>query len=380
MIEYKNILFCTDFSEDANIAFLHALDLARKHDAKLHILHIPHSSYSYCRHIVDEHTSADAEGGETPIAGPRERRLDTGVPDVAGILAAGAHPGSYNGRDAERGMLVAAPLGSGKHGQRYDLDNDTYVTAYTVHGEHSTAMTGKGNAKVAFETECARSLDSCGGYATNQGGNVIAFDRTRGTSSGNNTSGPIDVATACNAHGSRRYDFESETFLAFQPRYARNGRGAPDTVAAPLTAEAGRTGKGDSAQCVAFDTTQITSPGNYSNPKPGDACHPLASRAHPPAISSAWGVRRLTPTECERLQSFPDGWTAVLGERATRIDEETIAYLRCQYCRAYGVVLDDEQVKLIQSDSARYKELGNAVCVNVIVWLGQRLKEVILGQ
>lgn len=29
MIEYKNILFCTDFSEDANIAFLHALGMAK---------------------------------------------------------------------------------------------------------------------------------------------------------------------------------------------------------------------------------------------------------------------------------------------------------------------------------------------------------------
>ena len=34
MIEYKNILFCADFSEDANIAFLHALDLAKKYKAK----------------------------------------------------------------------------------------------------------------------------------------------------------------------------------------------------------------------------------------------------------------------------------------------------------------------------------------------------------
>ena len=55
MIEYKNILFCTDFSEDAHIAFLHALDMAKKHGARLHILHIPHSSYSYMRHVVDEH-------------------------------------------------------------------------------------------------------------------------------------------------------------------------------------------------------------------------------------------------------------------------------------------------------------------------------------
>lgn len=44
-------------------------------------------------------------------------------------------------------------------------------------------------------------------------------------------------------------------------------------------------------------------------------------------------VRRLTPTECERLQGFPDGWTAGF------------------------------------SDSARYKMLGNAVCVNVAAWI-----------
>jgi nucleotide-binding universal stress UspA family protein len=64
MIEYKNILFCTDLSEDANIAFLHALDLAKKYDAKLHILHIPHSSYTYLRHVVDEHVPEGAPSGE----------------------------------------------------------------------------------------------------------------------------------------------------------------------------------------------------------------------------------------------------------------------------------------------------------------------------
>jgi nucleotide-binding universal stress UspA family protein len=64
MIEYKNILFCTDFSEDASIAFLHALDLAKKYKAKLHIFHVPHSSYSYMRHVVDEHVPEGAPGGE----------------------------------------------------------------------------------------------------------------------------------------------------------------------------------------------------------------------------------------------------------------------------------------------------------------------------
>ena len=36
---------------------------------------------------------------------------------------------------------------------------------------------------------------------------------------------------------------------------------------------------------VAFDTTQITSAANRSNPQPGDACHPLAAGAHAPAIA-----------------------------------------------------------------------------------------------
>ena len=48
-------------------------------------------------------------------------------------------------------------------------------------------------------------------------------------------------------------------------------------------------------------------------------------------------VRRLTPTECERLQGFPDGWTE-------------------------GV-----------SDTQRYKCLGNAVTTNVITAIGERL-------
>ena len=44
-------------------------------------------------------------------------------------------------------------------------------------------------------------------------------------------------------------------------------------------------------------------------------------------------VRRLTPVECERLQGFPDDWTAG------------------------------------QSDSSRYKQMGNAVAVPVVEWV-----------
>ena len=61
-------------------------------------------------------------------------------------------------------------------------------------------------------------------------------------------------------------------------------------------------------------------------------------------------VRRLTPTECERLQGFPDGWTA------ERIDE------------VKGLVT--------QADSSRYKQMGNAVAVPVVEWIMAQLVKV----
>jgi DNA (cytosine-5)-methyltransferase 1 len=59
-------------------------------------------------------------------------------------------------------------------------------------------------------------------------------------------------------------------------------------------------------------------------------------------------VRRLTPTECERLQGFPDGWTSQ------------------RYDFKKNVVID-------QADSSRYKQMGNAVAVPVVDWIISRL-------
>jgi len=54
-------------------------------------------------------------------------------------------------------------------------------------------------------------------------------------------------------------------------------------------------------------------------------------------VATTLTVRRLTPTECERLQGFPDGWTDG------------------------------------QADSHRYKQMGNAVAVPVVQWIINRI-------
>jgi DNA (cytosine-5)-methyltransferase 1 len=104
---------------------------------------------------------------------------------------------------------------------------------------------------------------------------------------------------------------------------------------------------------VAFETTQITSPANRSNPKPVDPCHPLAAGAHPPAIAGT-AVRRLTPRECERLQGFPDDYTL-------------IPITKRQPVRGQPAV-----VKLA-ADGPRYKALGNSMAVPVMSWIGERI-------
>lgn len=89
MKKYQNILFCTDFSEDANIAFMHAINLARSHGARLHILHVPHSPFTYARHIVDEDIpeGQSTEGQafyDESIAVQAEKRLRETYQDLLG--------------------------------------------------------------------------------------------------------------------------------------------------------------------------------------------------------------------------------------------------------------------------------------------------------
>jgi len=63
-------------------------------------------------------------------------------------------------------------------------------------------------------------------------------------------------------------------------------------------------------------------------------------------VTQASAVRRLTPTECERLQGFPDGYTLIpyRGKPA--------------------------------SDGPRYKALGNSMAVPVMRWIGERISTV----
>ena len=67
---------------------------------------------------------------------------------------------------------------------------------------------------------------------------------------------------------------------------------------------------------------------------------------HVPNGMQSMAVRRITPTECERLQGFPDGYTDIKPK-----DRDT-------------------------PDGPRYKALGNSMAVPVMRWVGERIEMV----
>jgi DNA (cytosine-5)-methyltransferase 1 len=187
---------------------------------------------------------------------------------------------------------------------------------------------------------------------------------------GNNTSGPIDVATALTAHGGPmgRMDFESETFIAhtlrgegFDASEDGTGRGTP--IVPVNVALRGRDGGAaiEMGDDVAFtlrasqgggDKPHVLVPtiafhGSQDPCVSGDVTHPVGRNSGlETCVLSRLAVRRLTPRECERLQGFPDDYTLIPWRK--------------------GMV----------PDGPRYKALGNSMAVPVMRWIGQRIAAV----
>jgi DNA (cytosine-5)-methyltransferase 1 len=94
--------------------------------------------------------------------------------------------------------------------------------------------------------------------------------------------------------------------------------------------------------------------------------------ADKPHALTGFGVRRLTPTECERLQGFPDGHTLIPMPRTTRsqIEADLAAYLRSQQPN-----VTDEEIRRLAADGPRYRALGNSMAVPVMRWIGQRIQK-----
>jgi DNA (cytosine-5)-methyltransferase 1 len=161
------------------------------------------------------------------------------------------------------------------------------------------------------------------------------------------------VSMCLNAGGMGRQDAETEALIP------TNGGHFVDAIEQPVT----------------YNLFNVTAPVNRQNRTPGDPCHTLARGNAEHAVvmgpvacdvadtlgvganqttgfktdvcSVGMQVRRLTPRECERLQGFPDNFTAIPWRGKPAAD--------CP-------------------DGPRYKALGNSMAVPVMRWIGERIQ------
>ena len=248
--------------------------------------------------------SSDGDGDGSPLivtafkASHFIRGKDGAPSDVAFPLSADADKGDQDTLicfDARQSDVIQYGNKTGP----LDTDGHTHAIAFTQNTRDEVRMIGGDKAIVgALAAEPGMKQQNYVAFQSSQSG--VRVDDVHATLDGNN--------------GSRRHNgvVVPADPIAFESRFVRNGRGAPSDIVPPLKAQSGETGKGDAA----------------------------------PLLASASAVRRLTPRECERLQGFPDDYTAITvrGKPA--------------------------------ADGPRYKALGNSMAVPVMRWIGERIQMV----
>lgn len=117
------------------------------------------------------------------------------------------------------------------------------------------------------------------------------------------------------------------------------GQGVRDLTADGADASEDGTGRGTPLVPIAFDwqSDGERTQGNMSTERTS-----TLGTTNRDAVMESMAVRRLTPVECERLQGYPDGWTATSNGRP-------------------------------QADAPRYRQLGNSIAVPVFAWVAARI-------
>jgi len=308
------------------------------------------------------------------------------APPVAGTLGGSNHSGGFRTTDPDTTgafipsfvwpVEVADPI-TANEGATYTHEGSRNFRLHNVVPSErrerveplpfdTTQVTSRLNRSVPKHGDPCHPL-ARGGHAP-----AVAFDTY-------NQSAPSDVAAPLSADADKG-DQDTLVATAFEPRYfnRENKTGGAPSEVATLTASAAKAG--DAAPTVY--TLEIrgredgrrleyrqdgtanalrTSNGGRDGMGVGAVAAPTLTSTNDPSRSpqstevtqqvaafhaATMAVRRLTPRECERLQGFPDDWTAITyrGKPA--------------------------------ADGPRYKALGNSMAVNVMRFIGERLRRV----
>jgi len=263
------------------------------------------------------------------------------------------------------------------------------LTAYSFDSLSSNSMKSKNPHSGCRAVEIAKTLDT--GYpdpSKNQGGIAIVekiiLDDQGGQQISVCTDGKSPTLRA-EAHGNAPYVINKKTLV-----YDTRGNGAGETVPT-ITGDHNNRITDYTALCceaVVYDGANITSPLNKTNPQAsggtygGGSENLVAEQSFSPI---RYIVRRLTPTECARLQGFPDWWGEI-PKKDNLTDDEYVFWLNARntYAKINNKTTKEyskEQMlswyNKLHNDSSEYKMWGNGIALPNALYVMQGIAEVV---
>ncbi len=242
--------------------------------------------------------------------------------------------------------------------------NELMVQAYGICSKDSNSMKSDNPHSGFYEAETSRTLDANGGNPScNQGGMVVIEGngaRPSHQGDGYSKSETMYTLNATEQHAVA-YGIDRATH--------NMGQNAKYSIAIEEELEPTMVAKGPGAVAYCMTTGDYTQVLAEQSPT-------LMARDYkdPPVTNGAeteYIVRRLTPTECARLQGFPDWWCDDIGTENP--NEEELAFWREVFethrkiMRTSSKPKADKQIlkwlKEPHSDSAEYKMWGNGVAL-----------------
>jgi len=277
------------------------------------------------------------------VSGNHPPRREEGK-EVAGTLESRTSAGGFPGTDGACAGHVIPILEAGARTEKSTTDpragmgvGDAGDPMFTLQAskQHAVSVTPFDTTQITSKENRSKPKpgDPCHPLASQDHPPAIAFScKDSGADASDDVSPTLRSMNFDKSH----LNGGGQVAVAFKPSHFTRGKdGAPSETFPPLSADAD---KGD--QDPVIFQSRIARNGRG---QPESICPALngsnagATSDMRPLVAAETMVRRLTPTECERLQGFSDGWTEGF------------------------------------SDSVRYRMLGNAVCVNVAEWIGKRI-------